>query len=133
VSAVPEKRFQDWMAALGAAWEARDPDAAAALFTEDVRYHETPFDEPMVGVEAVRAYWAEVPEGQRDVHFGFEVLATTANGGLARWQASFERIPANGSRRELDGVVMVELDGSGRCTLLREWWHGRDLPLAAEG
>jgi hypothetical protein len=52
VSVVPEKRFQGWMAALGAAWEARDPDAAAALSTDDVRHHEAPLDEPMVGVEA---------------------------------------------------------------------------------
>ncbi len=130
---MPEQRFHDWMAALGAAWEARDPDAAAALFTEDVRYHENPFDEPMVGVEAVRAYWAEVPERQRDVRFGFEVLAATPKGRLARWQTSYEPIPANGTRRELDGVVMVELDGDGRCTLLREWWHGRDLPHGGEG
>ncbi len=133
MSPMPEQPFHDWMAALGAAWEARDPAAAAALFAEDVRYHETPFDEPMVGVEAVRAYWAEVPERQRDVRFGFEVLATTPKGGLARWQAWFERIAADGTRRELDGVVMVELGDDGRCSLLREWWHGRDRPARGEG
>jgi hypothetical protein len=133
VTEVAGERFRDWMAALGAAWEARDPDAAAALFAEGVHYHETPFDPPLVGLDAVRAYWAEVPEGQRDVRFGFEVLATTPHGGLARWWASFERIPANGARRELDGVVLVELDGGGRCTLLREWWHGRDVPLGQAG
>jgi hypothetical protein len=133
VSGVDEERFRDWMAALGAAWEARDPAAAAALFAEGIRYHETPFDPPMVGLDAVHAYWAEVPEAQKDVRFGFEVLASTPGGGVARWWASFERIPPTGARRELDGVVLVELDRGGRCTLLREWWHGRDVPLGREG
>ena len=32
-----------WLESYGAAWETRDPDKAAALFTENARYHEMPW------------------------------------------------------------------------------------------
>jgi hypothetical protein len=45
--------FDSWLAAYGRAWERRDAQAFAALFTPDVRYHWTPFEEPRVGRDAV--------------------------------------------------------------------------------
>jgi hypothetical protein len=41
--------FEEWLDALGRAWEGREADAAARLFTENATYQETPFDEPMRG------------------------------------------------------------------------------------
>ena len=46
--------FGEWLNAYKLAWESGDPGKAAALFTPDVVYEETPFDEPMRGLEAIR-------------------------------------------------------------------------------
>jgi hypothetical protein len=115
--------FEEWLLAYGRAWETGNPDAVAALFTPDAAYYETPFDEPMVGAEAIRRYWSQGAEqAQKDVRFGFLILSIAGRMGIAKWQASFERIPS-GVGVELDGILTAEFDQSGRCRVFREWWH----------
>lgn len=38
------------------AWETFDGDGWTDLFTEDAEYHEDPFEPPLVGSNALRAY-----------------------------------------------------------------------------
>ena len=52
----------DLLEAYGRAWEAFDGDAWVALFTEDAEYHEDPFEAPLVGHNALRAYLLESAE-----------------------------------------------------------------------
>jgi ketosteroid isomerase-like protein len=73
---IDSSAFEYWLRAYGQAWEAGDPDAVAALFTADASYHETPFDEPMVGTEAIHRYWSEGAEqAQKNVQFSFIILS----------------------------------------------------------
>lgn len=109
------------MAALGHAWEAGDAAAATRLFREDISYQEDPFATALQGREAVREYWADVPRTQKEIRFGFETLAVTADGGIFHWWASFTRIPSGAAVR-LDGVQIVKLDDNNLCYSLREWW-----------
>lgn len=119
-----------WLDAYGRAWETRDPDAAVELFAEDASYRETPFDEPMRGREAIRRYWSQVPEHQRDIEFGYEVLS--ARPALARWWASYIAV-ALGEPTKLDGIFLLEFDPEGRCSSLREWWHAHPRPSFSSG
>lgn len=122
------RAFDGWLRAYGRAWEARDPEAAADLFTEDASYYETPFDPPATGRSAILNYWSAVPRYQRDISFRYQILAVTEDQGIARWWASFTRVE-NGRRVELDGVFLVTMDESDRCATFREWWHRReDVP-----
>lgn len=114
-------KLEAWMSALGRAWEAGDADAAAALFSTDISYQEDSFAPPMQGREAVRAYWAEVPLTQRDIHFGFETLAVIGDGGIFHWWAGFTRI-ATSATVKLDGAQIVRFNDEGLCCYLREWW-----------
>lgn len=116
-----------WLRAYGEAWIDRDPEAAARLFTEDVAYHETPFDEPARGLEGVRRYWAENTGIQRDVTFRHEILAIEGPRGIARWWAGYVR-PATGVTARLDGVLVLEFADDGRCRRLEEWWHRVETP-----
>ncbi len=61
--------FTAWVNTLIRAWENRDAQAAADLFTNNATYQENPFDEPLRGRAAIRAYWADVPRTQ-DRHPG---------------------------------------------------------------
>jgi uncharacterized protein (TIGR02246 family) len=122
MTTLTESQLRDWLDAYGRAWEGRDPDAAAALFTEDAQYYETPLGEPARGRTGVRTYWAAATENQRDVTFTHEVLAITANRGIARWWSEFTRV-ASGAAVRLDGVFVLEFGEDGLCRSLREWWH----------
>ena len=45
--------FEAWLRGYKKAWEGRDAEAAAALFTPDAEYYWTPFDPPQRGRAAI--------------------------------------------------------------------------------
>ena len=114
--------FKAWLDSYGRAWMQRDPDAAAALYASDGTYRVTPFQEPMTGRQAIFDYWSEVARTQDQILFDYEILAVNAEYGIARWWASFVRVPP-GLPTKLDGIFLISLNAGGRCTSLREWWH----------
>lgn len=114
--------FAAWLEAYGRAWEARDPAAAAHLYADEGTYQVTPFLEPMRGRAAILEYWKHVAQTEEDIRFGYEILAVTEERGIARWWASFVRVPP-GLKTKLDGIFVIAFDGEGKCTSLREWWH----------
>jgi hypothetical protein len=122
-----KKRLEEWLEGYGRAWEERDPDAAAALFSESAEYYETPFEEPDRGREGVRGYWRGATGSQRHVSFSYEILSVASNTGIAHWTAEFTRI-SSGQRVRLDGVLVLVFADDGLCRTLREWWHLSNSP-----
>jgi uncharacterized protein (TIGR02246 family) len=114
--------FAAWLQKYGRAWEARDAKAAAELYAEDGTYQITPFVEPMRGRAAILEYWTNVAQTEEDTRFEYEILAVTPEQGIARWRASFVIVPQR-RQTKLDGIFVIALDGQGKCTQLREWWH----------
>jgi hypothetical protein len=114
--------FKSWLDAYCHAWENRDPQAATALFTEDGTYQVTPFLEPMRGRKAIFEYWSEVTQTEKNIKFAYKNLLLNAERNIARWWASFVRVPP-GLQTKLDGIFLICLDEEGRCKSLQEWWH----------
>lgn len=114
--------FDEWLAAYSRAAAEDDPDASAALFADDARYFESPFDEPLIGHEAIYRYWAAGARDLTDRQATHEILAVRDNVGIARWRSRFV-VRATGEAVTLDCVFLVEFDEAGRCRLFREWWH----------
>ena len=119
----PMERFTLWLERFGDAWRHRDPDAVTALFAPGARYQDSPFAEPLDGVEAILDYWRSASRHSGDdVEFHAEVLAFDEDAGIAHWHAEFTAVPAE-HHVALDGILLATLDAQGRCTDLREWWH----------
>lgn len=116
--------FAAWLDAYKAAWEARDPARAAALFTPDASYHEMPFDPPIEGGEAIAAYWAGAVAGQKDVVFTWEILACAGDEGVCHWHCAFTGVPG-GEAIDLDGIFQCRFADPERVSRFREWWHVR--------
>lgn len=115
------KALHEWLTAYGQAWETRDPEAAAALFTEDVVYYEKPHTEPARGRKGVRQYWADAVSGQEAVTFSFDILTTSADLSVAHWLTKLTRVPS-GKQVTLDGIFVLKFAENGLCRELREWW-----------
>jgi hypothetical protein len=65
---------------------------------------------------------------QEDISFGHEVLAITPDGrGIARWWVSL-KVKGEDAIEENEGIFLVTLDQSGKCTDFREWWNSRTRP-----
>ncbi len=74
------------------AWETFDGDAWTDLFTEDAEYHEDPFEPPLVGSNALRAYLLEAAQRQDQVEMTVERHWAAGDTVLAAWHASYIQV-----------------------------------------
>jgi ketosteroid isomerase-like protein len=122
---VTSAKLEAWLGGYREAWEKRDAERAAQLFTENATYREMPFDAPKNGRLGIREYWSTVTADQRDIEFRSQAIAVNGNTGVAHWSAKF-KLASTGATVELDGVFVLEFDPkTGLCSALREWWHVR--------
>ena len=139
--------IERFMQGYKAAWERRDESMFAALFSPDGEYHNTPFAVQR-GHAQLAAYWRRV-KLQEDVRLTYEILSSTAAGGMAHWHVTYQvaseelfqiwtrsagtnliaRRPGDPlPRMVLDGVLQAEFAGD-LCKECRIWWHS--MPLAS--
>jgi ketosteroid isomerase-like protein len=101
------------------AWRTNDPSDVAALFAENAVYFYGPFRPPAEGREEIVRRWIANAD-QQDVVTTHEVIATNGNTGVVHWTVRFR--DGDGRNVALDGILVVTLDGSGRCVEHREWY-----------
>jgi hypothetical protein len=118
--------FQQWMETYGKASAKNDPQASADLFAHDACYYESPFDEPMVGREAIYEYWSKGAQTLQEKASTFEIFSVQDQRGIARWQSKFTVIESS-KCLALDCLFVVEFNDEGLCQTFREWWHIREL------
>ena len=133
--------IEGFMQGYKAAWEERDESKFVALFTPDGEYHNTPFAVQRGPVQLAE-YWRRV-KLQQDVRLAYEILATTADSGIAHWRVTYQvaseelfaiwarstgtnlvaRKPGDPlPRMILDGILRAKF-ADGRCAEAHIWWH----------
>lgn len=121
--------ISDWLARYEAAWRAPGTGRLAAIFTEDVVYRQSPYEEPVTGLTAVGRMWEETREGPDEVFaMTTEILAVDGATAVVRLEVRYGD-PVDQEYRDL---WVVRLDGDGRCSWFEEWpfWPGQ--PYTAE-
>lgn len=122
-----------WLDRYRAAWEQRDPDAAAALFTEDALYREQPYAEPFRGRAGVHRYWSDVTATQSDITVRYGTPVVDGNRAAVEWWVTLRNgdVPAT-----LAGEFLLRFAPDGLVEDLREYWHfaeGMQEPPAGWG
>jgi hypothetical protein len=112
-----------WLNAYFAAWRSNQSDDVMALFAPNSAYYYGPFRERAVGRERIVENW--ISNGPpTSVEHSHEVLAVEGNLGVAHWWVRETRRPGD-VPLELDGILVLRFDDSGRCLEHREWYHRR--------
>jgi hypothetical protein len=119
--------FGSWLDRYFGAWASNDPDEVAALFSRDAEYSWGPFREPARGREAIVRAWVD-GGAPSELHAEHEAIAVAGTLGVAHWRVSYR--DDAGAAVELDGILVCDFDGGGRCTRHREWYDRRESPGA---
>jgi hypothetical protein len=107
------------------AWETRDPDLAAGLFTRDAEYKANPFSEGIVGREAIHDYWAAATGGQEDIHFTVGTFIQCGYMLAAEWKCTYQDRSSR-QRKELAGMLLADFYGK-QVRRFREYWQSRSV------
>jgi len=117
-----------WIEAYRRAWEDRNDLAVGELFTQDAIYRSHPFREPLLGREAIRAYWRQATDSLTSVAVEFGRPVTGGSRAAVEWWAILRD---EDTATTLPGALILRFDRHGRCEELREYWHleeGRSIP-----
>ncbi len=127
---------QDILEKVKRGWEGRDVDLVMSLFRDDAEYREDPFEEPLRGANAIRAYWNDAVASQAHIEFDAERTWVSGRTILTSWHAAYTR-RSNAERVRIRGFMTLEVDDEGLVWRFREWSHRRvvgiDSTFRAEG
>ena len=110
----------DLLETFGRAWSTFDGDLIVSMFTDDAEYQTDPFGSPMVGHNAIRAYWNEGAETTGDVEFTPERHWVAGDTVLCAWHASYVEKDTRDLVRFV-GFMTWDMAEDGRIARLREW------------
>ena len=116
-----------WVDAYERAWRDDNVDAVGDLFTDDATYLRSPYEEPLVGREAIRAFWPDEP--------GTEFTMTSApiavDGDHAVVRVEVEYLRPD--PQEYRALWVIRFAPDGRAEWFEEWpfWPGRAYTATA--
>jgi ketosteroid isomerase-like protein len=125
-----------WLADYVEAWKSYEPEAIAALFSEDVECRFHPYDKPVIGRRAVVESW--LGEGEHEgapdrdepgtYEATYEPIAVDGDVAVATGSSSY-RTEAGGPVEEVyDNCFVMRFDREGRCREFTEWYMKRPNP-----
>ncbi len=114
-----------WLENYVHAWKTYDPDAIRSLFSEDARYYYTPYDEPLIGHEAIIASWSEGADSPDSFDAAYKPLVVEGNTAVTNGRSLYYQPGTRTVGAEFDNIFVLRFDDAGRCTEFREWFMKR--------
>ena len=118
-SRVPET-LDAWVERYRLAWENRDAEAVAELFTQDSTYRSNIFEEAHQGRAGVKAYWESVTSSQSDVRVR---MGRPVVDGSRVTVEFWTNMKVDGEDVTVPGCMLLDFDQDWVCRGLREYWH----------
>jgi len=124
---------QSWLDRYVAAWRSYDRADVAALFAEGVEYRYHPYDEPVVGREAVVASWlgedATPGASTRDTPGTYDAayspVAVDGDTVVATGQSRYRELPDGPVVRTYENCFVMRFDEAGGCREFTEYYVKR--------
>lgn len=116
---------------LGKGWERTHPETIVSVFADGAVFHESPFGEPIRGLDAIRQYWMDTPYHQADVAFTSGEIYVAGPWFSTEIKVTYRR-RRTGELVDTRGALFCETDGE-RITEMRMYWHrwaGREAGFA---
>ena len=117
-----------WLAGYEAAWRAPGTEGLAGLFTGDAGYLQSPYEQPVTGLDAIRRMWEAERQGPDEVFILVnDILAVDGPVAVVRAEVRYGE-PA---RQEYRDLWVIRLDDDGLCTWFEEWPYWPERPYSA--
>jgi uncharacterized protein (TIGR02246 family) len=117
-----------WLAAYESAWRASGTQGLAEIFTDDASYRQSPYQEPVLGLDAIRRMWEAERDGPDEIFtLATDLVAVDGPTAVVRAEVRYGA-PLHQEYRDL---WIMHLDDDGRCRWFEEWPFWPERPAAA--
>jgi ketosteroid isomerase-like protein len=125
-----------WLEAYVEAWKSYDREQIAALFADDVTYRYHPYDDPVVGRDAVVESWlgegdhpgASTRDDEGTYDASYRTIALDGDVAVATGTSSYAATPGGPVEKLFHNCFVMRFDADGRCTEFTEWYIQRPAP-----
>ena len=120
-----------WLASYEAAWRAPGTEGLAGVFTDDASYRQSPYMEPVIGLDAIRRLWEQEREGPDEVFtLATQIVAVDGAMVVVRAEVGY----GNPVSQEYRDLWLIRLGEDGRCSWFEEWpfWPEEPRPASAD-
>jgi ketosteroid isomerase-like protein len=119
-----DRAFVDqWLAGYETAWRAPGTEDLARLFTTDAVYLQSPYEQPITGLEAIKRMWEEEREGPDEAFtLATDIVAVDGPTAVVRAEVVYGDPPS----QEYRDLWVIRFAGDGRAIWFEEWpyWPG---------
>ena len=124
---------QTWLDSYVAAWLSYDADDIAALFSDDISYRYHPYDDPVVGRDAVVASWlgesdsdeASTRDAPGTYSAHYAPVAVDDDVVVATGTSEYRERPDGPVVRAYHNCFVMRFDAAGRCREFTEYYVRR--------
>jgi ketosteroid isomerase-like protein len=107
-----------WLADYEAAWRAPGTAGLAQIFAADAIYRQSPYEEPVAGLAAIREMWDQERDGPGEVFtLATGILAVDGDTAVVRAEVRY----GDPVRQEYRDLWVLRLRDDGRCSWFEEW------------
>jgi hypothetical protein len=133
---VTRDQLNRWLGDYVEAWKTYDRERIEALFAEEISYRYHPYDDPIVGRDAVVESWlgeGDHPDASERDEPGtydafYRALAVDGDMAVAIGSSSYKESPDGPVVRTYDNCFVMRFDSDGRCREFTEWYMKRPTP-----
>lgn len=114
-----------WLAGYEATWRAPGTEGLAALFTGDASYLQSPYGEPVVGLDAISLMWDQERDGPDEIFtLATEIVAVDGATAVVRAEVRY----GDPVRQQFRDLWVMRLGDDGRCHWFEEWPYWPERP-----
>lgn len=116
----PATIYQDLIDRFGRGWELGKLDWVAEVFTSEAVFQSDPFEKGLVGIDAIKGYWRDVPKEQAEISFRVGEIFVVGPWFSAEFRCTFRR-RRTGAWMDVRGAIFCETVG-GLISEMRMYW-----------
>ena len=118
-----------WLAGYEAAWRSPGTQGLTALFTAEATYLQSPYEQPVRGLDAIRLMWEDERDGPDEAFtLATSILAVDDRTAVVRAEVRYGD-PA----QEYRDLWVIRFAEDGRCAWFEEWPYWPERPYSAPG
>jgi uncharacterized cupin superfamily protein len=113
---------QRWLDRYVKAWLTYDPEMIGDLFNARAAYFYSPYDQAVVGRDAIVASWLENRDTPGTYKAHYHIVIMQENVVVANGRSTYFEADGKTVEREFDNVFLIHFDSDGRCKEFTEWY-----------